>query len=202
MQFVVEEPLVLGEVEVNPEGLEVLRLAGVYFLEVFEEGLVSFLDVLSDDVAVHEGLEPELGDFLLGEVVVLGFLLLLGEELPDFLEVGVGEGVLAHDDVVNLLDVGLVLGPELALAELLLVLELFVELPLLDEVAVDGDGLDLFLEGGQFLDLLLDLFLHLELSGSRGTSSSSSTMSSSSSESSIIYSFLPFETINNQDISI
>ena len=158
--------------------------------------------MLSDDIAVHEGFEPELGNFLLGEVVVLGFLLLLGEEFPNFLEIGVGEGVLSHDDVVNLFDVGLVLRPELALAEFLLVLELFVELPLLDEVAVHRDGLHLFLEGGEFLDLLLDLFLHLELSGSRGTSSSSSTMSSSSSESSIIYSFLPFETINNQDISI
>ena len=128
--------------------------------------------MLPDNVAIHEGLEPKLGYFLLGEVVVFGLLLLLSEELSDFLEVRVGKGVLAHDNVVNLLDVGPVLGPELALAEFLLVLELLVELPLLNEVAIDGDGLDLFLEGGQFLDLLLDLFLHLELSGSRATSSS------------------------------
>lgn len=162
-QFQIGEPLVFGEVESHPQLLEVCALAGLHLLEVSEEGLVPFLDFLADDVAVHEDLEPVLGDLLLGEVVVFGFEFLFSEEVVDFLEVSVGEVVLALDDGVDLVDEGLESITEFLFDGLGFGLEFLVESALLDEVGVQGDGLNLFLEGRESLDLVLNLFLDINL---------------------------------------
>lgn len=163
MQFGVSEPLVLRKVEVDPQFLEVLALARLHLQQVLEEGLVALLDVLADDVAVGEHLQPKFRDLLVGEVVVLVLLLLLGQQLSDFLEVLIGEGMLSGDDIVDLGDLWREGFPELALDGLDLCLQLLVNSPLLNEITIDGNRLHLFLESRKRLDLLFNLLLDIHL---------------------------------------
>ena len=202
MQFIVREPFVLREEEVNPQGLQVFRLSSLNSLQVLEQGLISLFNMLSNHITVRENLQPELRDLLFSEVVVLGFLFLLSEELSNFLEVRVSECVLSLDDGIHFIDVGEVLFSEFSLDGFLLSLQFLVELSLFDEVVVDGNGLNFFMKSGQFLNLLFNLFFDLELNKGTITSSSEFSASISSSDSSTTSFFFPLELINNQDISI
>jgi hypothetical protein len=114
----------------------------------------------------------------LGEVVVFGFEFLFSEEVVDFLEVSVGEVVLALDDGVDLVDEGLESITEFLFDGLGFGLEFLVESALLDEVGVQGDGLNLFLEGRESLDLVLNLLLDINLDKEGDTYSSPSLSSS------------------------
>lgn len=113
---------------------------------MLEQWLIAFLDLFADDIAVGEDLQPKFRDLLIGEVVVFVFLFLRGEEFSDFLEVNIGEGMLSGDDIVDLTDLWREGFSELALDGLDLSLQLLVDSPLLNEVAVDGNRLHLFLE--------------------------------------------------------
>lgn len=156
-----------------------------------EERLVSLFDLFSNDIAVHEYFEPKLRDFLVGKVVVFGLLLLLSEEFSNFLEISIREGMFSLNDVINLVNVGFVEFSELPLHLLLVFRQLFIKSPLLNEVAVDGNGLDLFLESGKQLDLGFNLLLDVDLYHKQLTSSYSS-QSRHSSESSSAHPFSHF----------
>jgi hypothetical protein len=170
MQLGVGKPLVFGEVEVDPQLLEILALASLHLQQMLEEGLVAFLDLFTDDIAVGEDLQPKFRDLLIGEVVVFVFLFLRGEEFSDFLEVNIGEGMLSGDDIVDLTDLWREGFSELALDGLNLSLQLLVDSPLLNEITIDGNCLHLFLESRQGLDLLLDLLLDINLCQQESTS--------------------------------
>lgn len=170
MQFGVSEPLVLREVEVDPQLLEILALAGLNPQQMLEQWLIAFLDLFADDIAVGEDLQPKFRDLLIGEVVVFVLLFLRGEQFSDFLEVNIGEGMLSGDDIVDLTDLWREGFSELALDGLDLSLQLLVDSPLLNEIAINGDGLDLLLESRQGLDLLLNLLLDIHLRQQGSTS--------------------------------
>lgn len=137
---------------------------------MFEQWLIALLDLFADDVAVGEDLQPKFRDLLIGEVVVFGFLFLRGEQFSDFLEVNIGEGMLSGDDIVDLTDLWREGFSELALDGLDLSLQLLVDSPLLNEITIDGDGLNLLLESRQGLDLLLNLLLDIHLRQQGSTS--------------------------------
>lgn len=168
---------------------------------MFEEGLVPLLDVFANHIAIGKDLQPELRESLIGEVVMLGFLLLLCQQFSDLLEVGIGEGVLSGDDVVDFSGEGGEFFPEGSLDGFNLTFKLFIQFALLDEIAVEGDGLYLFGEGGERLDLFFYFLLDVDLNVGSGTSSSSSSQQSSehssahSSSSSLAFLSLP--PINN-----
>lgn len=170
MQLGVGKPLVFGEVEVDPQLLEILALASLHLQQMLEQGLVAFLDLFTDDIAVGEDLHPKFRDLLIGEVVVFVFLFLRGEEFSDFLEVNIGEGMLSGDDIVDLTDLWREGFSELALDGLNLSLQLLVDSPLLNEITIDGNRLHLFLESRQVFDLLLDLLLDINLCQHESTS--------------------------------
>lgn len=170
MQFGVSEPLVLREVEVDPQLLEILALAGLNPQQMLEQWLIAFLDLFADDIAVGEDLQPKFRDLLIGEVVVFVLLFLRGEQFSDFLEVNIGEGMLSGDDIVDLTDLWREGFSELALDGLDLSLQLLVDSPLLNEIAINGDGLNLLLESRQGLDLLLNLLLDIHLRQQGSTS--------------------------------
>lgn len=170
MQFGVSEPLVLREVEVDPQLLEILALAGLNPQQMLEQWLIAFLDLFADDIAVGEDLQPKFRDLLIGEVVVFVLLFLRGEQFSDFLEVNIGEGMLSRDDIVDLTDLWREGFSELALDGLDLSLQLLVDSPLLNEIAIYGDGLNLLLESRQGLDLLLNLLLDIHLRQQGSTS--------------------------------
>jgi hypothetical protein len=44
-----------------------------------QKGLISFLNLLPNDITVHKNLKPKLMNPLIGEIVVLSFLLLFSE---------------------------------------------------------------------------------------------------------------------------
>ena len=67
------------------------------------------------------------------------------------------------DNVINLVNVGLVKFSELSLNLFLLLGEFLIKISLLDEVAIDGNGLNLFSESWKLLNLLLNLFLDVNL---------------------------------------
>lgn len=79
------------------------------------------------------------------------------------MEVGIGEGMGALDDGIYLIDERPKRLSEFPLNLFLLSLELLVEPSLFNEVAIDSDGLYLFLESRQLLDLLLHLFFDVDL---------------------------------------
>lgn len=170
MQFGVSEPLVFREVEVDPQLLEILALAGLNPQQMLEQWLIAFLDLFADDIAVGEDLQPKFRDLLIGEVVVFVLLFLRGEQFSDFLEVNIGEGMLSGDDIVDLTDLWREGFSELALDGLDLSLQLLVDSPLLNEIAINGDGLNLLLESRQGLDLLLNLLLDIHLRQQGSTS--------------------------------
>lgn len=122
---------------------------------------------------------------------MLGLLLLLSEEFSNFLEISIRKGMFSLNDVINLVNVGFVEFSELPLHLLLIFRQLFIKSPLLNEVAVDGNGLDLFLESGEQLDLGFNLLLDVDLNHKKLTSSYSS-QSKHSSESSSAQSFSHF----------
>jgi hypothetical protein len=163
VQLGVAEPLVLAEVEVHPQLLQVRTLPRLHPQQVLQQRLVPLLHLLAHHIAVREHLQPELGDLLRSEVVVLVLLLLLRQQLADLLEVRVGEGVLSGDDVVDLSGEGVEAFAEGALDGLDLALELAVQAPLLDQVAVESDRLHLLGQRRQRLDLGLDLGLDVDL---------------------------------------
>jgi hypothetical protein len=79
MQFSVGKPLVLTEVEINPDFLEVFRLASLDFDELLQERLISFLNLLAQYITVSEHFEPIFRNFLICEVVVFILLFLFCE---------------------------------------------------------------------------------------------------------------------------
>ena len=169
---------------------------------MLEEGLVTLLDLLAQNIAVGEHLQPKFRNELICEVVVLGLLLLLRQQLPDLVEVSIRKGMLSRDDVVDLIGEGIESLAEASLDGLDLALKLAVELALLDEIAVERDRLDLLRKGRQSLDLGLNLSLDVDLGKITTTSSSSPSPQSSensSGQSSTSYlAFLSLPPINNQ----
>ena len=169
---------------------------------MLEERLVPLLDLLAQHIAIGENLQPKLRNELISEVVVLGLLLLLRQQLPDLLEVSIREGMLPRNDVVDLVGQGIESLAEASLDSLDLALKLAVELALLDEIAVECDRLDLLRKGRQSLDLGLNLRLDVDLGKINSTSSSSPSPQSSensSGQSSTYYlAFLSLPPINNQ----
>jgi hypothetical protein len=175
VQLGIGEPLVLTEVEIHPQLLQVLTLARLDSLQVLQQGLIALLDLLAHHVAVGEDLQPELRDLLSGEVVVLQLVLLLSQQLPHSLKVRIREPMLARGDVVDLPSQGRKSLTESPLDSLDLPLQLPVQSPLLDEVAIESNGLHLLGKRWQRLDFVLDLRLDVDLRGMGSTSSSSSS---------------------------
>lgn len=202
MQLGISEPLVFTEVEIHPQPLQILWLSRLHAQQVLEERLVPLLDLLAQHIAIGENLQPKLRNELISEVVVLGLLLLLRQQLPDLLEVSIREGMLPRNDVVDLVGQGIESLAEASLDSLDLALKLAVELALLDEIAVECDRLDLLRKGRQSLDLGLNLRLDVDLGKINSTSSSSPSPQSSensSGQSSTYYlAFLSLPPINNQ----
>jgi hypothetical protein len=122
-----------------------------------QERLISLLNIFSNHITVHEYFEPKFRNFLIGEVIVFGLLLLRGKQFSNFLEIGIGERMLSLDDVINLVNVWLVKISELSLYFLLLLGKLLIKISLLDKVTIYGNGLNLFY---LLLNLLLDVNLH------------------------------------------
>ena len=137
---------------------------------MLEQWLIAFLDLFADDIAVGEDLQPKFRDLLIGEVVVFVLLFLRGEQFSDFLEVNIGEGMLSGDDIVDLTDLWREGFSELALDGLNLSLQLLVDSPLLNEITIYGNRLNLLLESRQGLDLLLNLLLDIHLRQQGSTS--------------------------------
>jgi hypothetical protein len=128
-----------------------------------QERLISLLNIFSNHITVHEYFEPKFRNFLIGEVIVFGLLLLRGKQFSNFLEIGIGERMLSLDDVINLVNVWLVKISELSLYFLLLLGKLLIKISLLDKVTIYGNGLNLFSESWKLFYLLLNLLLDVNL---------------------------------------
>jgi len=169
---------------------------------VLQQRLITLLDQLAQNVAVCEDLQPKLRNELIGEVVVLGLLLLLSQQFSDLLEVSIGKRMLSRDDIVDLIGQRVESLTEGSLDGLDLTLKLAVKFSLLDEIAVECDRLHLLRKGRQCLDLGLNLGLDVDLRELNTTSSYSSSQQSSeqsSGQSSTSYlAFLSLPPINNQ----
>jgi hypothetical protein len=118
--------------------------------------------LLPDYLAVSEDFQPEFGNLLVVEVVMLDLLLLGSQQLPNLLKISITKAKLPLDDIIDLLDKRRIQFPKLALNLLLLPGKCSIQPPLLHEVAVDGDSLHLFPQRGQLLDLGLHLLLDLQ----------------------------------------
>jgi hypothetical protein len=145
---------------------------------VLQQRLITLFDQLAQNVAVCEDLQPKLRNELIGEVVVLGLLLLLSQQFSDLLEVSIGKRMLSRDDIVDLIGQRVESLTEGSLDGLDLTLKLAVKFSLLDEIAVECDRLHLLRKGRQCLDLGLNLGLDVDLRELNTTSSYSSSQQS------------------------
>lgn len=77
-QFFVREPFVFREVKSNWKLWKILAFFSLDSLQMLENGLINFLDLLSNHVRVNEGFEPIFRDGSFGRIEVLRSQLFTG----------------------------------------------------------------------------------------------------------------------------
>ena len=101
MELGVSEPLVFGEVEINPKLFKILGFSCLNFFKMFQQGLISLFDMLAKNITIGEDLKPKLSNLFFCEIIVFKFLFLLSQQISNLLEVNVSIIVLSWDDVVD-----------------------------------------------------------------------------------------------------
>ena len=117
-----------------------------------ENGLVFLSDSLSNDIWTHETLQPILGNWLIGEIVILDIEFFLIQKFADLLIIIVCEGVGALNYFLDLgikkrhylFDFSFEFFPEFPFYPVSLFLHLLVEFAFFDKVAVQCNCLNFF----------------------------------------------------------
>ena len=102
MELGISEPLVFGEVEINPKLFKIFGFSCLNFFKVFQQRLISLFDLLAKNITVCEDLKPKLSDLFFSEIIVFKFLFLFSQQISNLLEVNVSIIVLSLNDVVDL----------------------------------------------------------------------------------------------------
>lgn len=130
--------------------------------QVFHQGLVNLSDFLANNIVGNEGLEPIFRELFVLVVIMLDFGFFFSEDLVSF-EISIGVGVSTGDDVVDFFKKRGVSLSELDFDFGDFSSEVLVDLSLLDDVVVEGDGLDLLFQSGEGFDFLLNLLFNCNL---------------------------------------